>query len=59
MSCPAHPLQKAVGQCEICSQEVCALCLKEAPTPLDFECLSCGNTGTIVLYETLRHQSRE
>lgn len=59
MACPVHPLQKAIGQCEICQQEVCALCLREAPTPLDFECLSCGNAGTIILYETLRHRSRE
>ncbi len=56
MPCPVHPVERSVGHCEICAQEVCTLCLRDVPTPLDFECYSCGNMGTIVLYEALRHR---
>ena len=56
MPCPVHPLARALGQCEIYGQEVCALCLRDISTPLDFECYSCGDMGTIVLYETLRRR---
>lgn len=56
MPCPVYPLERALGQCEICGQEVCALCLRDVSTPLDFECYSCGDMGTIALYETLRRR---
>ncbi len=56
MPCPVHPLERPVGQCEICGQEACGICLRDVPTPLDFECYSCRNMGTIVLYETLRYR---
>jgi hypothetical protein len=56
MPCPVHPLERALGQCEICGQEVCALCPRDVSTPLDFECYSCGDMGTIALYETLRRR---
>ncbi|MGH7376872.1 MAG: hypothetical protein ACREKK_05590, partial [Candidatus Methylomirabilales bacterium] len=37
MSCPVHPLERAVGHCEVCRQEVCSLCLAMVATPMDLE----------------------
>ena len=59
MSCPVHPLQKGLGFCEVCSQEVCALCLASVGTPMDLECPGCGNLGTVFLLETLRSVGAE
>mgnify|MGYP001575932907 CR=1 FL=1 len=59
MSCPVHPLQKVVGYCEVCRQEVCALCLASVATPMDLECSGCGNLGTVFLLETLRSVGAE